>query len=137
MKWQAVLFAAANEMHEIMTMTTRSQERQGWRLPKELRTENRECRDDNVLRSEREQLQVLCHGSSDKRWHPSMMCMRCRLTLGEVRRAVRDKGAKEDGGIGGHQCDRKITKQERHDISFRGVKTRGKSQSQLESGNNV
>jgi hypothetical protein len=39
MKWFAVLFAA-NEMHEMITMTTRSQERQGWRLPIELRTEN-------------------------------------------------------------------------------------------------
>ena len=39
MKWFAVLFAA-NEMHEMTTMTTRSQERHGWRLPKELRTEN-------------------------------------------------------------------------------------------------
>jgi hypothetical protein len=39
MKWFAVLFAA-NEMHEMTTMTMRSQERQGWRLPIELRTEN-------------------------------------------------------------------------------------------------
>ena len=31
---------AANEMYKMMTMTTRSQERQGWRLLKELRTEN-------------------------------------------------------------------------------------------------
>jgi hypothetical protein len=42
-------------------------------------------------------------GNSDKRWHPSMMCMRCRLTLREARQAVRDKAAKEDGGIGGMQ----------------------------------
>jgi hypothetical protein len=39
MKWFAVLFAA-NEMHEMTTMTMRSQERQGGRLPIELRTEN-------------------------------------------------------------------------------------------------
>jgi hypothetical protein len=39
MKWFAVLFAA-NEMHEMTTITTRSQERHGWRFPIELRTEN-------------------------------------------------------------------------------------------------
>ena len=39
MKWFAVLFAA-KEIHEMTTMTTRSQERQGCRFPKELRTEN-------------------------------------------------------------------------------------------------
>jgi hypothetical protein len=82
MKSQALF--AANEMHEMTTMTTRSQERQGWRLPKELRAENRECRDGNELRSERERLQVLYHGNPDKRWHPSMMYMRCRLVGGKV-----------------------------------------------------
>ena len=39
MKWFAVLFAA-NEMHEMTTMTTRSQERHGCKFPRELMIEN-------------------------------------------------------------------------------------------------
>ncbi len=39
MKWLAVLFAA-NEMHDMTSMTTRSQERHGCKFPNELRIEN-------------------------------------------------------------------------------------------------
>jgi len=39
MKWFANLFAA-NEIHEMTTITTRSQERHGCKFPNELRIEN-------------------------------------------------------------------------------------------------